>query len=102
MCEAHMEGWKMTALATVATCGVTSCSYNHGGCTAYAVTIGGTDSATCGTFVSLDARGGLPVASSHVGACKHLECVFNEDLMCTTDAIEIAGENATCLTYTVK
>ncbi|SNU02664.1 protein of unknown function [Ruaniaceae bacterium KH17] len=91
----------MTALATVGTCSVTACSYNDGGCTAYAVTIGGADSATCGTFISLDARGGLPVASSHVGACKHMECVHNEDLMCTAQAIEV-GDNATCLTYAVK
>ena len=74
-----------------------------GGCTAFAITVGG-DAATpaCSTFVSLDARGGLPVAEGHVGACQRLECVHNSDLMCTADAITIGEDTASCLSYEAR
>ncbi len=90
------------SIATVTSCSTTSCSYNHDGCTAFAITVGGTaGKATCGTFVTLDARGGTTVAAGQVGACKRLECVHNEDLMCTADAISVAGDSADCLTYQI-
>lgn len=74
----------MTNQTLVSTCATTACAYNNGGCTALAVTIGGTGARpTCATFVKLDARGGLPVANGRVGACQRLECVHNKDA-CTT------------------
>ena len=76
----------MSTVTAIKSCATTACAYNHGGCTAFAITVGGdsTDPA-CSTFVSLDARGGLPVAEGHVGACQRLECIHNTDLMCTAD-----------------
>ncbi len=70
-----------------------------------AVTITGSpDHATCGTFISIDARGGLPVASAHVGACQRVECVHNSDLLCTAESVVIGagGDTASCLTYQAR
>ena len=49
-----------------------------------------------------DARGGLPVAEGHVGACQRLECVHNKDLMCTAEAVTVGGDTAACTTYEVR
>jgi len=85
----------------VASCTTTSCAFNHDGCTALAITIGGEGAAAaCGTFIALDARGGLPTAAGQVGACKRLECVHNEDLMCT--APDVAIVDAACTSYQVR
>lgn len=91
----------MTA-TLIASCGTTSCSYNNGGCTAPAATIiGESGRPTCGTFIALDARGGLPTAAGRVGACQRLECVHNTDLMCTAESITVGGDTATCESYAV-
>lgn len=90
----------MTAVATVSTCTTTACSFNDDGCTAFAITVGGSSgSPSCETFISLDARGGLPSADSQVGACQRLECTHNTDLMCTASGITVAGDRALCETY---
>lgn len=92
----------MAAVTAVSTCATKSCAYNREGCTAFAITVGGGEgAASCGTFITLDARGGLPVAEGHVGACQRLECVHNTDLMCTAEAVAI-GEDAVCLAYEVR
>jgi hypothetical protein len=92
----------MTQLTAIQTCSATACSYNNGGCTAAGITVGGTgDTASCATFLTLDARGGLPVADSHVSACQRLECVHNTDLMCTAAAVAITGDTANCASYEV-
>ena len=68
----------MTNQTLVSTCATTACAYNNGGCTALAVTIGGTGARpTCATFVKLDARGGLPV-------------------------IDVAGDTAECASFTAR
>ena len=90
----------MNSVTAVRSCSTTSCSYNSSGCTAFAVTIAGTNGARCATFITLDARGGLPVADGHVGACQRLECVHNADLMCTAEGIDVS-DSATCLTYEI-
>ena len=93
----------MTNQTLVSTCATTACAYNNGGCTALAVTIGGTGARpTCATFVKLDARGGLPVANGRVGACQRLECVHNKDLLCTAPAIEVAADTAECASFTAR
>lgn len=92
----------MTALATVADCTVTQCSFNHDGCSADAITIGahGSDAA-CTTFISLDAQGGLPIAAAHVGACQRADCMHNESLMCGAPSVMIGSgaDTADCLTF---
>ncbi len=92
----------LAGLPAVAECTVTGCSYNHDGCHAPAVTIGGTDGdAECQTFIPLSIDGGLPIASASVGACQRSECVFNDKLTCTADAVKVGshGSGADCLTY---
>ncbi len=93
----------MSAITAISTCTTTACAYNDGGCTAFAITVGGEGSApSCSTFLRLDARGGLPVAEAHVGACQRLECVHNTDLMCTAEAVSIGGDTAGCLSYEAR
>ena len=91
----------MSTVTAVTTCETTSCAYNAGGCTAFAVTIAGSEKATCTTFVALDARGGLPSAHGAVGACQRMECKHNKDLMCTAKGIDVSN-TATCLTYEAR
>ena len=90
----------MSTVTAIKSCATTACAYNHGGCTAFAITVGG--DAAAPACSSLDARGGLPVAEGHVGACQRLECVHNTDLMCTADAIAIGADTATCLSYEAR
>ncbi|MBD2760958.1 DUF1540 domain-containing protein [Kocuria sp. cx-455] len=90
----------MATLTPVSTCAATACAYNDNGCTAPAITVGGSGStASCTTFISLDARGGLPTANGQVGACQRLECKHNTDLLCTASSIEVTGDTANCATY---
>lgn len=95
----------MTALPTlplITVCHVTECSFNHDGCHAPAVTIGGNGSgAQCATYVPLSIEAGVPGASAEVGACQRTECVFNKALLCTADAVQIGTSPtaADCLTY---
>lgn len=92
----------MSTVTDVSTCTINACAFNNDGCTAFAVTIAGTpDNASCGTFIELDAHGGLPSAQAQVGACQRTECVHNTDLMCAIDAITVgaSGSTAGCLMY---
>ena len=90
----------MMTLSLVASCATTACAFNNGGCTAGAINVGGSEAATCTTFIELDARAGLSSANGQVGACKRLECVHNTDLLCTAGEITV-GDTADCLTYSV-
>lgn len=90
----------MQTLTEITSCAVTECAFNHDGCRAGAITVGGAGAqASCVTMLTLDARGGLPVADARVGACKRIECVFNKDLMCTSPTIAIDGDTANCTSY---
>lgn len=89
--------------STVTSCSTTACSFNDGGCTAFAITVGGSGAkASCATFIALDARAGLSSASGQVGACQRLECRHNADLLCTAGAVVIAGDAAECTTFELR
>jgi hypothetical protein len=93
----------MSTPAPVTTCSVTSCAYNNGGCSAFAITVAGSAAQpNCTTFVALDARGGLPSPNGRVGACQRLECAHNDDLMCTAEGITVGGDTASCMSFTVR
>ncbi|QQM66887.1 DUF1540 domain-containing protein [Actinomyces weissii] len=92
----------MKTATEIKSCAATTCAYNRGGCTALAITVGGDATPACTTLVTLDARGGLPVAQGKVGACKRLECVHNTDLMCTAEGVKIGSGTASCLTYEAR
>lgn len=91
----------MTTLTAITSCAAASCAFNDSGdCAAGAITVGGSGAeASCTTMLSLDARGGLPVAAGKVGACQRIECVFNKDLMCTSATIALDGDTANCTSY---
>ena len=90
----------MSTVTAIKSCATTTCAFNHEGCTAFAITVDGKGS--CSTLINLDARGGLPVAAAHVGACQRLECVHNTDLMCTAEAITLGSGTADCLSYVAR
>ena len=47
----------MSTVTAIKSCATTACAYNHGGCTAFAIMVGGDAAApVCSTFVSLDAQ----------------------------------------------
>ncbi|MGO1591004.1 MAG: DUF1540 domain-containing protein [Ancrocorticia sp.] len=93
----------MATQTLVSSCTVTGCSFNNGGCTALAITVGGTAAKpACGTFTDIDARGGIEGTHGTVGACKRLECVHNKDLLCTAGEVAIAGDTADCTTFEAR
>lgn len=91
-----------TTMPAVQECTVTSCAYNHDGCRAFAITVGGADAA-CGTFVPLATKGGLSEVVAQVGACSRADCKHNADLECTADAVKVGPGTgdvaANCLTF---
>ena len=93
----------MSTMTTIGSCAATTCAYNHGGCSALAVTIAGqSGKPACGTFLTIDVRGGRGQSEGHVGACQRLECVHNAELLCTADSISIAADSADCLSYEAR
>ena len=89
-------------VAHVQDCTVSSCDFNHEGCTAYAITVGGSrEHASCSTFIDTSTSGGLPKVLAQVGACQRNECRFNNHLMCDAHDVRVGpgAELADCLTY---
>jgi hypothetical protein len=89
-----------TPMPQVTECSVTGCSYNHDGCTAFAVTVD--QDHDCATFIPLDTKGGLSKVVTQVGACQRANCMFNQDLECVASAVRMgpgADGTAACLSY---
>ena len=80
----------------VSACSVTSCSYNHDGCHAYAITVA--EPASCATFVEMPMKGGVDPLGL-VGACQQASCKHNVDLECRAAAIEVGAATADCQTF---
>jgi hypothetical protein len=82
-------------------CGVPSCSYNHDGCHAFAITVGSSERAHCETFIEQPTKVGEESTVAQVGACKRADCRHNEDLFCHAPTITIGPDvdAADCLTY---
>ncbi len=92
-------------LPVVSMCTVEGCSYNHDGCHAGAITVGGHgDAASCTTFIALDAKGGLQAVTAHVGACQRVDCTHNSSLECTAASVNIGSlaDPADCLTFSAR
>jgi hypothetical protein len=81
-------------------CAVFMCAYNHGGCHAFAITVG-SDHAHCETFVEAPAKAGIESVIAQVGACKRADCRHNDGLECQAPAITVGPDRDTadCLTY---
>ncbi|WP_375430666.1 DUF1540 domain-containing protein [uncultured Friedmanniella sp.] len=88
----------MLEMPQVSDCTATACAYNHDGCHAFAVNID--SAAACGTFLSLNEKGGLDVVAQ-VGACQRQDCVHNASLECHAPSISVGftAANADCLSY---
>ena len=80
----------------VAGCSVTSCSYNHDGCHAFAINVA--EAATCASFVEMPIKGGVD-PTGLVGACQQASCVYNDGLECHAQAIQVGGAAADCQTF---
>jgi hypothetical protein len=94
---------QMMEMPRVTQCTVTGCGYNHDGCTAFAITIGRSNS-ECDTFVDSAEKGGTGQVIAQVGACKRSECKHNANLECQAPAITVgSGEDlADCLTFEAR
>ncbi len=86
----------MSNMTTVDTCASTNCSFNHDGCNAFAMTMGGKG---CVTFIEIGTRGGLDRVTAQVGACQRADCVHNANLECSAESVRVGGQSAECLTY---
>lgn len=106
----HARGNIMAAdmeLAHVTECNVVGCGYNHDGCHASAITVGGHGvNAKCATFIPLGTKGGLDRVITTVGACQRGDCVHNDSLECVADSVRVGAASesnvAGCLTYQVR
>jgi hypothetical protein len=87
----------------VQACATTECGYNHDGCRAFAITVGGQSHASCDTFIVTNDKGGLDLIAS-VGACKRADCRYNTELECHAPAIQVGPtrDTADCLTYQAR
>ena len=88
----------------VDTCAAVTCSYNRGSvCHARAITIGDMTSPDCDTRCILASHTRRKEVAG-VGACKMIGCMYNTDLECQADFIEIAlkGDEAQCGTYQAR
>lgn len=92
----------MSLITQISSCTTTACAFNNDGCTAAAINVGGTDKPSCATFTTIDLRAGLADADGKVGACQRLDCVHNDDLLCTATSIKVSGEAALCETYQAR
>ncbi|MFW2512409.1 DUF1540 domain-containing protein [Demequina sp. SO4-13] len=96
----------MIGLPIVSSCSVESCGYNHDGCHASAISVGaarGNENSACNTYAVTDAKGGNADVAA-VGACSRTDCVHNEELSCTAEAIEVGAsfDEADCLTFAAR
>ena len=88
----------MPTTAPIKSCSTTTCAFNNKGCTAFAITVDGTSA--CTTFITLDARGGLPTADGRVGACQRLECAHNKALLCSASGVTVV--DGVCTSYEAR
>ena len=97
-----MKGFDMSTATPVVSCNRTACAFNDSGCTAFAVTVGGTAGRpTCATVAHLDARADLSSADGRVGACHRIECIHNDKLLCTAKEVTIS-DAAACTAYQAR
>ena len=84
----------MPTTAPIKSCSTTTCAFNNKGCTAFAITVDGTSA--CTTFITLDARGGLPTADGR----QRLECAHNKDLLCSASGVTVV--DGVCTSYEAR
>jgi len=86
----------------ISSCDVTSCSYNADKkCHTMAITVGDSSCAMCDTFIDSGSKGGDRAVTGGVGACKAVNCRWNQSLECTAGNIVVGmhSSHADCKTY---
>ena len=84
--------------ATLTACSVTTCAFNHNGCSAPAITMGN----TCDTFTVLDIIAWREGVDTAVGTCSRTECKHNDKLLCVADVIQVGGDVAICESFEAR
>ncbi|MDO4605845.1 MAG: hypothetical protein Q4B12_00800 [Bowdeniella nasicola] len=84
------------SVPTIGKCETTSCSFNHGGCNAFAMTMG---QSGCVTFIEIGRHVPADNEAAKVGACQRADCTYNHDLECSANKVEVGADGAECLTY---
>ena len=91
-------------LPLVDACSVGNCAYNvKDRCHAKAITIGDGVHPGCDTSFLKSSRHAKDTSIiAGVGACKVLDCSYNNDLECSASSINVGmeGDSINCLTYT--
>lgn len=90
----------MATMPPVSKCEVGQCFYNRErACHAPAINVG-SDHPACDTFIVNGSKGSWS-GNGRVGACHVDHCRFNDGLVCTAKAIDVAGHagHADCATY---
>jgi len=95
----------MMQMAEIMTCSATDCAYNmEKQCHALAVTIGDVTSPRCDTEFMASMKGGKEDVTAGVGACKVMNCVYNDSLECAAGCIDLEMQDghAQCCTFIEK
>jgi len=89
----------------VSQCTISECAYNvNNNCHARAITIGDGLHAGCDTYFNNPGHTKDMTRIAGIGACKSVQCKFNEDFECMTDSITVgrAGQEVNCLTFSPR
>jgi hypothetical protein len=90
-------------MSMVKACEASECVYNaQSSCHAKAITIGGANSPACDTYLGLSLPHVRAVErQAGVGACKMVNCSFNEDYECSAPEIMVGAikNSAHCVSY---
>ncbi len=93
----------MMEMPQIQQCEVEKCSYNQNQeCHALAITVGHGSRPMCDTFWQAEMKGGDPSQNGRVGACRTVDCMFNQSLECQADngiSVGSMGDDADCLTF---
>ncbi|WP_336249284.1 DUF1540 domain-containing protein [Stomatohabitans albus] len=84
--------------ATLTSCSVSDCAFNHNGCSAPAITMGN----TCSTFSVLDILAGHEGVDTSVATCSRTSCAHNDKLICTADVVTVGGNVAFCESFSAR
>lgn len=92
-------------MPVVSQCAATECAYNlNKTCHARAITIGDGIHPGCDTFLHGSGKAKGAGQTAGIGACKTINCKFNEDLECMTDSIRVGHvqNKVNCMTYSAR
>lgn len=92
-------------MPVVSECAAIECAYNlNKACNARAITIGDGVNPGCDTFLQGSQHTKKSDQIAGIGACKTINCKFNEGLECITDNIHVGHiqNKVNCMTYSAR